>query len=79
MDDRIKLTDVDRPDEPLDVQIDQMNETTLRVSVPGTVVKFELRRNGKDGAFEGALGGRYFSFDPAALDGGSRRAKPRRK
>jgi hypothetical protein len=64
MDRRIKLTDIDRPDEPLEVEIERVTETVLRVAVPNTVVRFELRRQRENGPFEGALGGRYFNFDP---------------
>ena len=34
MERRIKLTDIDRPDEPLEVEIERIAETTLRVLVP---------------------------------------------
>lgn len=59
---RIKLTDIDRPNEPLEVEIERMTDTMLKVAVPNTVVKFELRRPREDRAFEGGLGGRYFVF-----------------
>lgn len=61
---RIRLTDVDRPDEPLEVEIERATEISLRVIVPNTIVRFELRRQREDLPFEGALGGRYFMFDP---------------
>lgn len=64
MDRRIKLTDLDRPDEPLEVEIERVTEAILRVAVPNTVIRFELRRQREDAPFEGALGGRYFMFDP---------------
>lgn len=64
MDRRITLTDVDRPDEPLVVEIERVTETTLRVVVPSTIVRFDLRRHREDLPFEGSLGGRSFSFDP---------------
>ncbi|WP_244613182.1 hypothetical protein [Methylosinus sp. Ce-a6] len=67
------MTDVDRPDEPLEVEIERMTETTLRVTVPKTIVAFELRRPREGAAFEGALGGRYFTYTPAAS------AKPGRR
>jgi hypothetical protein len=76
MDRRIKLTDVDRPDEPLEVEIERITETTLRVQVPNTIIRFDMRRPREDGPFEGALGGRYFTFDPAPP---ARRATTRRK
>lgn len=64
MNSRIRLTDVDRPDEPLDVDIERATETILRVIVPNTVVRFDLRRQRGDLPFEGILGGRCFVFDP---------------
>jgi hypothetical protein len=76
MDRRIKLTDVDRPDEPLEVEIERITETTLRVLVPNTVIRFDLRRPREDGPFEGALGGRSFTFDPTPP---AKRATVRRK
>lgn len=63
MNSRIRLTDIDRPNEPLDVDIERATDTVLRVIVPNTVIHFDLRRR-EGGAFEGALGGRYFVFDP---------------
>jgi hypothetical protein len=38
----------------------------MRVAVPRTVMEFELRRSHDGGAFEGAIGGRHFRFDPSA-------------
>lgn len=75
MDRRIKLTDTDRPDEPLEVEIERITETTLRVAVPNTIVRFDLRRQKEDGPFEGSLGGRYFTFDPNASKSGKTRRK----
>jgi hypothetical protein len=63
----IALVDVDRPDEPLEVQIEQVNQAVLSVAVPNTFVRFELRRRDRESPFEGSLGGRYFMFDPATL------------
>lgn len=60
---RIRLTDIDRPDEPLEVEIERMTDTTLRVVVPNTVVAFELRRWREDRPYEGSLGARHFVFD----------------
>lgn len=79
MDRRIKLTDVDRPDEPLEVEVERASETILRVMVPNSVVKFELRRQREDAPFEGALGGRYFMFDPDAGTSSPPAKKTRRK
>lgn len=61
----IILIDVDRPDEPLEVKIDEIRDTTIRVGVPNTQVKFYLQRRNGSACFEGALGGRYFVYDPA--------------
>ncbi|MBY6239700.1 hypothetical protein K3F48_00670 [Methylosinus sp. Sm6] len=75
MDRRIKLTDVDRPNEPLEVEIERVTETILRVLVPNTIVRFDMRRAREDAPFEGALGGRYFMFDPNE----AKKKKPPRK
>jgi len=64
MERRIKLTDIDRPGEPLEVEIERVGEATMRVMVPNTVIRFELRRQNEGAPFEGTLGGRYFTFDP---------------
>ncbi|MCQ4191229.1 hypothetical protein [Methylocystis suflitae] len=61
----IVLIDVDRPDEPLEVKIDEIRDTTIRVGVPHTQVKFYLQRRNGSACFEGSLGGRYFVYDPA--------------
>lgn len=65
MESLVWLTDIDRADEPLQVDIEVSSPTTLRVLVPNTVIRFELRRFGDGRPYEGALGGRYFLFDPA--------------
>jgi hypothetical protein len=56
--------DIDRPDEPLEAEIEELNGSVLVLSVPNSSVRFALRRRDKDSPFEGALGGRYFVFDP---------------
>jgi hypothetical protein len=63
---RIRLIDVDRPREPLEVEVVESNARVMRVSVPRTVIEFELRWSQDGAAFEGAIGGRYFRFDPNA-------------
>lgn len=63
---RIKLTDIDRPREPLEVEVVESNTQIMMVAVPGTVMKFELRRSRDGAAFEGAIGGRFFRCDPSA-------------
>ncbi len=63
----IVLVDVDRPDEPLEVEVEQISQAVLSVIVPNTFIRFELRRRDRDAPFEGSLGGRYFMFDPATL------------
>jgi hypothetical protein len=62
---RIVLNDIDHPDEPLTVEVDEVRDTTMLVSVPNTVVKFYLQRRNGSPYFEGTLGGRYFFYDPA--------------
>ena len=65
---RIFLTDVDRPDEPLEVGVLDLRSTVLRVIVPNTQVTFDLRPHGGDNClFEGTLGGRLFAFDARTL------------
>ncbi len=61
----IVLNDIDRPDEPLVVEINELRDTTIVVGVPNTQVKFYLQRRNGSGCFEGSLGGRYFVYDPA--------------
>ncbi|MBU3889488.1 hypothetical protein FM996_05470 [Methylosinus sporium] len=81
MESRIKLIDVDRPDEPLEVEVERVMESTLRVLVPNTVIRFELRRPSEGAPFEGAVGGRYFIFEPQprASEPSSSKVKTRRK
>lgn len=59
---RIRLFDIDRDGETLEVHIEHVGEWALLVSVPNTTVRFELRRRTADGPFEGSLGGRSFIF-----------------
>ncbi|WP_166144381.1 hypothetical protein [Methylosinus sp. RM1] len=63
---RIELTDIDRPREPLEVEVVESNARAMVVAVPGTIMKFELRLSQDGASFEGAIGGRYFRFDPSA-------------
>ncbi|MBG0810111.1 hypothetical protein IY145_12055 [Methylosinus sp. H3A] len=69
MERRIKLTDIDRPDEPLEVEVEWIAGTTLRALVPNTSIRFELRRPNEEAPFEGTLGGRYFAFEPQPATG----------
>jgi hypothetical protein len=77
MESRIKLIDLDRPEEPLEVEIERITETTLRVLVPNTVIRFELRRFGQDAPFEGTLGGRYFIFEAPPASGAPKTGAPK--
>jgi hypothetical protein len=63
---RIKLTDIDRAREPLEVEVVESNARKMIVAVPGTIMEFQLRRAHDGASFEGAIGGRYFRFDPSA-------------
>ncbi|WP_185966583.1 hypothetical protein [Methylosinus sporium] len=58
------MTDVDRPREPLEVEVVESNARTMIVAVPGTIMEFQLRRSQNGASFEGAIGGRYFRYDP---------------
>ena len=62
---RIAFIDIDRPDEPLEVEVDELRDAMMVVGVPNTQVKFYLQRRNGSGCFEGSLGGRYFVYDPA--------------
>ncbi len=64
MDKRITLVDVDRPGETLEVDVITSDETVLQLEVPNTNVQFRLFRRDRNAAYEGSLGGRYFSFVP---------------
>ncbi len=64
---RIKLTDLDRPDEPFEVEIAEYGPLVLRLGVPNTIVSFEMRRASAAEPYEGAIGGRNFLFDPNSM------------
>jgi hypothetical protein len=59
---RIQLLDADRPGEFFDVDLEEKTATKLVVSVPNTIVKFDLRRREGEDAFSGSLGGRLYVF-----------------
>nr|CCD32031.1 Conserved hypothetical protein [Methylocystis sp. SC2] len=61
---RIVLIDIDRHDEPLTVEVDELRDMVMVVGVPNTQVKFYLQRRDESSWFEGSIGGRYFVFDP---------------
>jgi len=63
----LTLVDDSRPDEPLAAEVEYFDESLLRVTVPNTLVRFELRRLNAETPFEGELGGRHFSFDPNSI------------
>ncbi|MBY6240444.1 hypothetical protein [Methylosinus sp. Sm6] len=62
---RIVLADLDRPGEPLEVEVIAMDEFVLSLSVPNTNVQFRLFRRARGAAYEGTLGGRSFCFTPS--------------
>jgi hypothetical protein len=64
---RIKLTDPDHPDEPIEVEVEASGETALRVHVVNTIVSFVMRRSDRKSPFTGTLGGRIFTFDMQPL------------
>jgi hypothetical protein len=65
--DKIFLTDVDRPGEPLLVEVQEIRGDVLVLSVPNTSVSFYMRRGPSTLAFKGSIGGRDFIFDPSTL------------
>ena len=64
---RILLTDIERPNEPLDVEILELSATVLTVKVANTEVLFRLRKREIGTMFEGSLGARSFEFDAQPL------------
>ena len=64
---RFLLTDIERPKEPLDVEILELTATILTVKVANTEVLFRLRKRENGMMFEGSLGARSFEFDAAPL------------
>ena len=64
---RILLTDIERPNEPLDVEILELSATVLTVKVANTEVLFRLRKREIGMIFEGSLGARSFEFDAQPL------------
>ena len=64
---RILLTDIERPKEPLDVEILELTATDLTVKVANTEVLFRLRKREIGMIFEGSLGARSFEFDAEPL------------
>jgi hypothetical protein len=64
---RILLTDIERPQEPLDVELLELTATDLKVKVANTEVLFRLRKREMGMMFEGSLGARSFEFDAAPL------------
>jgi hypothetical protein len=64
---RILLTDIERPKEPLDVEILELSATVLTVKVANTEVLFRLRKREIGMMFEGSLGARSFEFDARPL------------
>jgi hypothetical protein len=64
---RISLTDIERPNEPLDVEILELTATDLTAKVANTEVLFHLRKREIGMIFEGSLGARSFEFDAQPL------------
>jgi hypothetical protein len=64
VDERIILTDLDRPGETLEAGIIAMDDSVLILSVPNTNVQFRLFRRARNGTYEGTLGGRSFGWVP---------------
>jgi len=64
---RVLLTDIERPKEPLDVEILELTTTILTVRVANTEILFRLRKREIGMMFEGSLGARSFEFDAEQL------------
>ncbi len=63
---RIQLLDVDHPGEIFDVELEEATPTRLALSVPNTIVRFELWHGEGETAYSGSLGGRHYLFTPPA-------------
>lgn len=63
---RIQLLDVDRPGEILEADLEEATPTKLALSVPNTIVRFDLWRQEDGTAYSGSLGGRQYVFTPPA-------------
>ncbi len=61
---RIQLLDVDRPGEIFEVELEATTPTRLALSVPNTIIRFDLYRQDGEPAYCGSLGGRHFVFTP---------------
>ena len=72
---RILLTDIERPNEPLDVEILELTATDLTAKVANTEVLFRLRKREIGMIFEGSLGARSFEFDAEPLAKPAAKAK----
>ena len=64
---RILLTDIERPNEPLDVEILELSATVLTVKVANKESLFRLRKREIGVIFEGSIGARSFEFDAQPL------------
>ena len=63
---RIQLLDVDRPGEIFEANPEEAPPTRLALSVPNTIVRFDLYRQEGETAYSGSLGGRHYVFTPPA-------------
>jgi hypothetical protein len=67
---KIFLVDVDRPDEPLLVEVDEIRRDELILSVPNTFFTFNIRRVASTSLFQGSLGGGILFSIEAHKNGG---------
>ncbi len=65
---RIQLLDVDRPGEVFEADLEDATPTRLALSVPNTIVRFDLWRQEGETTYRGALGGRQYVFMPPTTE-----------
>jgi len=64
---RVFLTDIEREEEPMEIEVLEVNRSTMRVLVPNTNVIFSLKKQDGSSVFKGGIGGRSFEIDARSL------------
>ena len=64
---RVSLSDIEREEEPMEVEILEVNTSTMRVIVSNTNVIFSLHKQDRSSVFKSGIGGRSFEIDARSL------------
>ncbi len=70
---RVSLSDIEREEEPMEVEILEVNRSTMRVLVSNTNVIFSLHKQDGSSVFKGGIGGRSFEIDARSLANNKKR------